>query len=345
MVTSALLQENQSNTFVCDCEEWMRTACAGEGYYKEHEGKRYCVLHYPIKEKAEDFKIVLEKKVKSEDFDFSGVWFPDRVNFDGVYFSADANFIFATFSADADFNKATFSADTNFAYATFRADADFSYATFGADADFGHVTFDAVANFESATFKDYAYFVGSSEKRTLGDHPQLDFQFAIFEKPDRVSFHTLDLQPHWFINVDSRKFAFTDAKFKYDLKEEIKFLKEALHAEFKYDRHRLLAIACRQLAVNAEENHRYPEASRLRYSSFDVRRIERYYGFVPWRLDWWYWLASGYGESVSRAFIVFLVLIGSFTIGYKYSDFDPSSKTASTKPAQADTNPPSITQA
>src|SRR5262249_40894847 len=160
-----------------------------------------------------------------------------------------------------------------------------------------------------------------------------------------VSFHTLDLQPHWFINVDSRKFAFTDAKFKYDLKEEIKSLKEATDAEFKYDRHSLLAIACRQLAVNAEENHRYPEASRLRYSSFDVRRIERYYGFVPWRLDWWYWLASGYGESVSRAFIVFLVLIGSFTIGYKYSDFDPSSKTASTKPAQADTNPPSITQA
>src|SRR5262245_38165921 len=121
--------------------------------------------------------------------------------------------------------------------------------------------------------------------------------------------------------------------------------REATDAEFKYDRHSLLAIACRQLAVNAEENHRYPEASRLRYSSFDVRRIERYYGFVPWRLDWWYWLASGYGESVSRAFIVFLVLIGSFTIGYKYSDFDPSSKTASTKPAQADTNPPSITQA
>src|SRR5215813_12715938 len=236
MVTSALLQENQSNTFVCDCEEWMRTACAGEGYYKEHEGKRYCVLHYPIKEKAEDFKIVLEKKVKSEDFDFSGVWFPDRVNFDGVYFSADANFIFATFSADADFNKATFRADANFS----------------------NVTFDAVANFESATFKDYAYFVGSSEKRTLGDHPQLDFQFALFEKPDRVSFHTLDLQPHWFINVDSRKFAFTDAKFKYDLKEEIKSLKEATDAEFKYDRHSLLAIACRQLAVNAEENHRYP---------------------------------------------------------------------------------------
>src|SRR5262249_17464435 len=56
MVTSALLQENQSNTFVCDCEEWMRTACAGEGYYKEREGKRYCVLHYPSKEKAEDFQ-------------------------------------------------------------------------------------------------------------------------------------------------------------------------------------------------------------------------------------------------------------------------------------------------
>ena len=390
-------QEIQANSFVCDCSEGSRKACKSEGFYKEHEGKHYCVLHYPSKEKALDFKMVLEKKVRSEDFDFSGVWFPDHVNFDSVHFSADANFSGANFSADADFSKANFSADANFSNATFSANADFIYATFSADArfiyatfsaaadfskanfsadadfgyanfsaaanfyfatfsadadfsgstfsgdaDFGHATFDAVAKFKSATFKDYVYFVGSSGKRTLGDHPQLDFQFALFEKPDRVSFHTLDLQPHWFINVDSRKFAFTDAKFKYDLKEEIKSLKEATDAEFKYDRHSLLAIACRQLAVNAEENHRYPEASRLRYSSFDVRRIERYYGFVPWRLDWWYWLASGYGESVSRAFIVFLVLISLFAFGYTRVGFEQSAGAPPTSVAQMSEASPNL---
>jgi pentapeptide repeat protein len=500
-------QEIQTNAFVCDCKEEMRTACVGEGYFKDHGGKHYCVLHYPSKEKAEAFKEVLEKKVRSNDFDFRGAWFPDHVNFADVYFSANAyfggaifsadaefggatfsadadfidaifsayagfvestfsadakffkatfsananffaaafnvdanfgratfsadayfgsaafsdisyfgsaafngnadfvgaafsgnanfgsaafsvnanfgsasfsgnayfveatfsadadfknadfnadadfkdadfsanaDFFGATFSADANFSKATFSAETNLSYATFSAIANFSKATFSADADFGHATFKAVANFESATFKDYVYFVGSSGKRTLGDHPQLDFQFALFEKPDRVWFHTLDLQPHWFINVDSRKFAFTDAEFKYDLKEEIKFLEEATDTEFKYNLNRLLAISCRQLAVNAEENHRYREASRLRYSSFDVRRIERYYGFVPWRLDWWYWLASGYGESVSRAFIVFFVLISLFAFGYTRVGFEQSDGAPPTSVAQMSSASPNL---
>ena len=100
--------------------------------------------------------------------------------------------------------------------------------------------------------------------------------------------------------------------------------------------HRLLSIACRQLADNAETNHRYQEASRLRYSDFDSKRKERYHGFVPWRLDWWYWLASGYGESVLRAFIVFAMLIGLFAVGYKYSDFEHVAKPEITQTAQAE---------
>ena len=357
MTKPAPLQESQTNTFVCDCDSSKRTACMGEGYYKEYKGLRYCVLHYPGKEKAKDFKIALEKKLESKDYNFCGVWFPESVDFQGIQFGADANFNHATFSAHADFSSATFSAIVYFGYATFSADVNFVDTTFSADANFYdvtfsaganfcHATFNAVAHFNSATFcalvyfystifKEYAYFAGSREKRKLGTHPRPKFEFAHFEKPDRVSFHTLDLQPRWFINVDSRKFVFTDVEFKYDLIEEIESMKEdEVEAP-----HRLLAIACRQLAVNAEENHRYREASRLRYDSFEARRIERYRGFVPWRLDWWYWLASGYGESVSRAFIVFFVLISLFMIGYKSSDFDPSSRMAITKTAQVSASP------
>src|SRR5262249_30805305 len=159
-------QEIQTNAFVCNCEKWMRTACAGEGYYKEYEGKRYCLLHYPSKEKVEDFKIVLEKKVKSEDFDFRGVWFPDHVNFARVDFSVEANFSGATFSADAYFERATFSAI-----------ADFNGATFSAGAHFGGATFSADANFGGATFKDLAYFEGKQNKRTFGDQTEFNFQF------------------------------------------------------------------------------------------------------------------------------------------------------------------------
>jgi hypothetical protein len=160
---------------------------------------------------------------------------------------------------------------------------------------------------------------------------RLDFQFAHFEKPDRVSFHTLDLKPHWFVNVDSRKFEFIDVEFRFDLNEELKRLNNANVGA----PHHLLAIACWQLADNAEVNHRYPEASRFRYSSFEARRIERFSGLVFWRIDWWYWLASGYGESVLQAFIVFVVLLGLFAVGYKYSAFETMAKTEITQTAQA----------
>src|SRR5262249_39531039 len=100
----------QSSPFVCECETWMRKACEGEKFYKEKEGKRYCVLHYPGKGKELDFKITLEKKLKHNDFNFSGVWFPDYVDFTSVHFTAAADFNAATFSAAADFSAATFSA-------------------------------------------------------------------------------------------------------------------------------------------------------------------------------------------------------------------------------------------
>jgi len=399
----------------------MRNACAGEGFCKKKEGKRYCVLHYPGDEKAADFQTTLDRKLAAQDYNFRGVWFPkgvrfkelhwdgsanfssatfnedidfsdvefqvkalfnnasfnaradfDRVkfslgadfggarfnevvsfgqayfqqsaNFNSASFSADANFIQASFSAVAYFNAASFSADAYFGQATFGAAASFRSARFGATASFRSARFDAVADFSSARFKDYLYFAREPKKRTLGNQPQLTFRFALFEKPDHVSFHTLELKPHWFANVDPRKFEFIDVEFEYDLKDELEKLKmvdtllpywlKLKMAELSAP-HRLLSIACRQLADNAETNHRYHEASRLRYSSFDARRIERFYGFVFWRLDWWYWLASGYGESVSRAFIVFVMLIGLFAVGYKYSSFEHVEKTEITPTAQA----------
>jgi hypothetical protein len=97
----------------------------------------------------------------------------------------------------------------------------------------------------------------------------------------------------------------------FDLKQEIGDLGE------KDCPLRLLAIACRNLAVNAEENHRYEEASRFRYMAMEARRRENWRGFVPWKLSWWYWLASGYGERVLKAFLVLLGIW--FVAGLLYS--------------------------
>jgi hypothetical protein len=493
-----------SSPFICSCENEMRKVCAGEQFYKECDGNRYCVFHYPGQEKVEDFETALEKKIRAKDFNFRGVWFPkgislgdyrfepgvdfskaifsDEAVFDKVYFRGTVDFQEATFSGEARFNgthfgdvvdfqeanflgtvsfqgarfgaskfqKTNFSAAANFmvawfhnaAYFTevkFNADANFdgshflgnaefsrakfckgaqfrrasfsqeakfneagfdglshftnitfdwgalfgsaSFSTgpcfsnstfkgvadftqtnftrgadfitcifksfasfnrtdFGSDAEFinakfesdvtfSYARFNATADFNNATFEDHAYFTGTTEKRTFGAHPVLDFINARFEKSERVSFHTLDLRPHWFVNVDPRKFEFIDVEFKIGLKEELKSLKEDKVGA----PHRLLAIAYRQLADNAEANHRYREASRLRYATFEARRIERFYGFVPWRLDWWYWLVSGYGEKALQAVAVLIALWAFFAVGYTMTGFE--SRTSQNTPQAA----------
>src|SRR5216684_2397704 len=134
------------SAFVCDCEDWMLAACECESFYAEHEGKRYCVLHFPGKEKSADFQRAFQRKLDNKDFNLCGVWFPDELSFSEFEFSAAADFDYAIFSADADFSYAAFGADANFTCAAFSADADFKFANFSADANFG-AAFGADAHF------------------------------------------------------------------------------------------------------------------------------------------------------------------------------------------------------
>src|ERR1041384_5029359 len=60
--------------FVCECAEWMREACDGLPIYRKHTDKKYCVLHYPGKEKAVEFESAFQEKLQARDFNFRGVW-------------------------------------------------------------------------------------------------------------------------------------------------------------------------------------------------------------------------------------------------------------------------------
>jgi hypothetical protein len=375
-VTSAIPEPTTDSAFVCASGEWMRSACAGEPFYKEHQGKRYCVLHSPENEKSSAFKEVLKRKLDREDFNFKGVWFPDELSFSDFSFSMKADFgdaIFngmtsfaqVTFKAEADFSKATFNAMAYFGRGSFSATADFSAARFNAmayfseaafgagvadfgsaifssEADFSGAAFNAEANFRWASFKDqtsfrgtafnelanfrdatfnaktdfmwgtfaskanfigatfvdYVSFAGYEENPLFSERSSLDLQFARIEKPNRVSFRTLTLRPLWFVNVDARKIDFADVHWDWRARdEEVKDLKGRTTSSPQ----RLLAVVYQQLALNAEENHRYNEASNFRYMAMDTRRREHWRGFAFWRLSWWYWLSSGYGERPSRA--------------------------------------------
>lgn len=466
--------------FVCACEEWMRSACKKLSFYGPHEGRRYCVLHYPGKEKSADFRIAFVGKLERKDFDFRGVWFPDEVRFRGFEFGVDANFsqakfnavtdfsratfvgcanfaevtfttlasfagatfsgavdfAFATFmslaqfhdatftaaadfsvvtfgalanfvkakfSADADFTSAHFETGGYFSYAAFSAGASFSDATFSAAADFTFVQFSAAAHFTNGTFGSNANFShtvfsaaaefgvttfsadtefdgtlfqaeGNFRRATfaanvrffgvategvaterelkdgallapmaLGNNPSLDFQHARVEQPDRVAFHTLILCPHWFVNVDSRKFVFTDVSWEWEhssIDDEI----AALKAKEVSSPKSLLAIACRQLAENAEANNRYEEASKFRYWAMNLARRIKWKGWRFWKTDWLhvlYGAVSGYGERILRPFGVLTAVWFVFVLLYTQVGFaqqQPSNATASSSSA-ASMNP------
>jgi hypothetical protein len=336
------------STFVCECDERMRSACAGEPFYKEHEGKRYCVLHFPSREKRADFEAALLKKLEKENFNFCGAWFPSEVSFDKVEFSTAANFQFAIFSAKASFEHARFTASADFRDATFMSEGhffstsfgryayftrtkfnggvSFTGATFETRAFFNYATFGRRTHFTSALFKERAYFMQTTfcgkvyfhytsfasyvifsggKKSVFGNQTSIDFQFSRFERPEAVSFHTVALRPHWFANLDTRKLTFINVDWPRGRSSVARELEELQRNGILSPR-RLLAIIYAQLAVNAEDNQRYEEASNFRYMAMEVRRIQSFYGLAFWKLSWWYWVASGYGERVLQAFLVLL---------------------------------------
>jgi hypothetical protein len=290
--------------FVCSCNEVARLACEGLPFYKALEGKRYCVLHYPDKDKAVEFEEALKRKVNAGDFNFNEVWFPGRTSFNGFTFDAPVNFQSATFDEDASFADATFNSAANFESVTARYALRFHHATFVKEANFSYITFGS-AGFTHTTFKDYVRFAGSKESQDFSRVNDISFRFAKVEQPERLSFNSLRLRPTSFINVDARKFEFIDVDWKWDLRRAYIGIQLPAGPRPKSSL-RLLSAACRNLAVNAEENHRYEEASRFRYMAMEARRWESLISLTPWRLSWWYWLASGYGERVWRAFVVLI---------------------------------------
>lgn len=71
--------------FTYACESVKQSACAAEGFYKEIEGRQYCVLHYPSTDKIEDFNEAISRKLSAGDFNFRGVWFPAPIFFSSPF--------------------------------------------------------------------------------------------------------------------------------------------------------------------------------------------------------------------------------------------------------------------
>lgn len=163
---------------------------------------------------------------------FENAIFNIRADFAKTIFTKHTNFISAKFKSGADFSNATFEMKTNFDKTKFgkKGATDFSETKFNNDTFFDRARFRNYVSFNSAIFgKDSDVFFRGNlfaekvnfrycnsegylrfSKLRQGAENTFDFEEAAFEKASRVSFHTLKLCPNWFVNVDSRKFVFTD---------------------------------------------------------------------------------------------------------------------------------------
>lgn len=279
------------------------------------------------------------------------------VRFYSINFSQAATFSFARFRGDvsftgshfktANFNNCQFDGKAEFdGWSKFREDVDFTYSRFSGEANFNTCTFEKAVSFQGAQFSetepiyfrrtefqsDVTFegsvvnnkmdFQGDSTRKVFGPGARMTLRNVRINKPEIVVFHTVDLRPSWFLNVDCRKFTFIDVFWKnldWDfgnkrLAKELKTLRDAGSDDQKA---RLFEIAARQLAVNAEENNRYSEAAKFRYMAMETRRIiESERRSLAGVLTWLYKWSSGYGESWEWAALVLLILWLGFGVAY-----------------------------
>jgi hypothetical protein len=347
MLTSPPSEVSPLYLFVC---AQASRACANQSFFKEHAGRNYCVFHYPAPDKIHAFNQALKEKLASGDSDFSAFWFPDdldisetifnsRADFTGAVFNGEVIFSYVNFNEPADFTYAVFHKDVYFSYAWFRKAAIFDNTSFRALAYFRHAVFDELAKFESATFSGetdftvatftgevnlgYATFASylkfSGDAATgFGERASLQFPDVKIERPERVSFNTLTLMPHWFVHVDPRQFEFTNVTWGGSIGHEVEKLKQQAVATPR----RSLATTYRRLAANAKQNNRYEEANFFRYAAMDTERRRSWLGLNFWKLEWWYWAASGYGRKHVRALLVLLGVWIVFALLYTRVGFE-----------------------
>lgn len=176
--------------------------------YAESEGKPFCVLHYPSKDKLEPFNKFVEERIASGNFNFHGAWIPGDflilskkiceklVNFDEAIFNERAIFIRTEFLEGASFNWVRFESRAHFSESLFVKQAEFARSDFMSLASFNNTKFGGGANFHYAEFNGEVEFrIFDVEDAALGGdnfkHANLkgDFAFTYVTFKDYAKFY------------------------------------------------------------------------------------------------------------------------------------------------------------
>jgi uncharacterized protein YjbI with pentapeptide repeats len=215
--------------------------------------------------------------------------------FDHVTFSGPTQFNgWAKFLNEADFGFTKFHGLTNFDTVTFESPVNFDEAEFNENSkiSFSQSNFQDAVSFQRATFKGYVSFEGTGSRMVFGDTASLSLRSARIEAPEKLSFHSVRLRPNWFVGADSRKLSFTNIQWDSngkDVNAKLELLalsneKNATHCP-TFARYRLLSVACRQLADNAEGNNRFEEASMFRQAAMETEWFAKKARLKNWIIE------------------------------------------------------------
>jgi len=228
----------------------------------------------------------------------------------------------------------------------------FDEAEFGEDSkvSFFQSCFQDEVSFEKTILRGYLNLEGVASRDLFGDNASLSLRKARVEAPEKLSFHSARLKPRWFVEVDSRKFVFTNVRWesakgkRIRAKDELSSLENRNNA-ISYPnlaKYRLLSIACRQLADNSETNNRFEEASEFRRVAMDTEWLEKRASLRNWigsafkrtgklnsrfragdfLIHGLYRFTSRYGESWAQASgILLLLLFVGFPLIYTQTNF------------------------
>lgn len=288
----------QTNFFNNDFYKTQFSNCV----FKDHSSFRKSVFNEQVRFDCEfhlDAKFSLVKFIKNADF--TKVKFGDdnivaHCNclkggyFESAWFQGFAIFEESTFE-NANFTRAVFEKEAVFRATAFEMNADFGDAHFKSTANFKGASFHQKAIFQGTIFDSYLRFIGSKDNSVFCELNGIDLTEIRIDSTEKIQFHTVLLRPSWFLDVDCRKIIFTRIDWKNADGKINSLQKEIDNVKNINDSRKLLIIACRQLAVNAEENNRFEEASNFRKSAFEIERLERKENRKIWR--------SKFNEAIS----------------------------------------------
>jgi uncharacterized protein YjbI with pentapeptide repeats len=186
------LREAEKSDRFDDIGETQQDLCLDLPKYKHIDGKYYCILHLPKKDKNRnefsnsisniirkvDSKITeIEKLSEAKQqveknklkYDFRYVWFPCAFSLRSKQVKVKADFKSATFCDHADFQETIFLDRANFGYVSFCVSSNFKFAKFSADAYFYKAEFLGEADFRYTFFSN-----GKFTKATFSENSNFE---------------------------------------------------------------------------------------------------------------------------------------------------------------------------